>query len=354
MSTVSFFRGDSIKVIGGDLMGLNGEVLSQDDKHSVTIRVQIEGEQHQVTVLSSQVQKHIPVYAHVKVFEGRYTDETGTVVAIPEDDMAVVVTDQHHKEITVRISQLCQSTDTSSGEQDSLQGYHLYDLVATNQEVGIVVRVGANDLSFMNQHGTARKVRPQELRGKRNLRSQRTTYFDRRGATMRQGSMVAVAAGPQRKGQSGTIRRLYKSHVFLFSPTQVENSGIFVVPSRSCALVGSSNTSIQSAKGWPRYRQKWGQPQGLVGKTVRIRSGQWKGYQGTVSQTTANHVLVQLDSRPKKVRLLREKVHVVMVAAPSGSVNTRSHPDDLISGMVVGDVPPGFLHERTVSSYRYR
>lgn len=48
-----------------------------------------------------------------------------------------------------------------------------------------------------------------------------------------------------------------------------------------------------------------------MGKTVRILAGQWKGYLGTVSHTTATHVQVELHSRLKKVMVVKERVHVV-------------------------------------------
>ncbi len=49
----------------------------------------------------------------------------------------------------------------------------------------------------------------------------------------------------------------------------------------------------------------------LMGKTVRIQAGQWKGYLGTVSHTTATHVQVELHSRLKKVMVVKERVHVI-------------------------------------------
>lgn len=48
-----------------------------------------------------------------------------------------------------------------------------------------------------------------------------------------------------------------------------------------------------------------------MSKTVRIQAGQWKGYLGTVSHTTATHVQVELHSRLKKVMVVKERVHVV-------------------------------------------
>jgi len=49
---------------------------------------------------------------------------------------------------------------------------------------------------------------------------------------------------------------------------------------------------------------------GLVGKTVRIQAGQWKGYLGSVCDATATHVQVELHSRLKKVMVVRERVAV--------------------------------------------
>jgi transcription elongation factor len=49
----------------------------------------------------------------------------------------------------------------------------------------------------------------------------------------------------------------------------------------------------------------------LMGKTVRIQAGQWKGYLGSVSHTTATHVQVELHSRLKKVMVVKERVHVI-------------------------------------------
>lgn len=48
-----------------------------------------------------------------------------------------------------------------------------------------------------------------------------------------------------------------------------------------------------------------------MGKTVRIQAGQWKGYLGSVSHTTATHVQVELHSRLKKVMVVKERVHVI-------------------------------------------
>jgi len=114
-----------------------------------------------------------------------------------------------------------------------------------------------------------------------------------------------------------------RAQLFLYSQTRTENAGIFVVRSRSCVLSGSKvqgrssdagaspfATPQSQQGGQPRGRGQGRQDDGLIGKTVRIQAGNWKGYLGGVADATATHVQVELHSRQKKVMVLREKVAV--------------------------------------------
>ena len=90
--------GDTVEVMEGDLVGMRGKLLSVE---GTTVKVQSQ-DLGEVEFLSSQVRKHIPVGAHVKVTSGRYANETGTVVAVSGDVdcTAVILTDMTHKEIS--------------------------------------------------------------------------------------------------------------------------------------------------------------------------------------------------------------------------------------------------------------
>jgi transcription elongation factor len=66
------------------------------------------GNTTEVEFLISQVRKHIPVGAHVKVIDGRYANETGVVVAVEKlegetDATAVILTDMTHKEVSGKV-----------------------------------------------------------------------------------------------------------------------------------------------------------------------------------------------------------------------------------------------------------
>jgi len=328
--------GDTIEVIEGDFVGMRGKLMSLD---GTTVKVKPTdtsldlGGTGEIEFLSNQVRKYITVGAHVKVTDGRYINETGTVVAVEKlagdtDFTAVVLTDVTNKEISVRTSQLRESAEVSSG-QDKLAGYELYDLVVLSgggsaNEVGVIVRVGREDFTVINNHGIARDVRPEELRGKRNQTSNRAVALDVQGNQIRTGDQVNVVEGPH-KGKIATIKRTSRAQLFLHSQTRAEHAGIFVVRSRSCVLAGSrqQNRGPTADSGMSPFSTPQSQTRapaagggrkgqdGLVGKSVRIQAGMWKGYLGTVSDTTATHVQVELHSRLKKVMVVRERVVVV-------------------------------------------
>lgn len=104
--------GDTVEVIEGDLIGLRGKLMNMDGS---TVKVRpnnsnIElGGSGEIEFLSSQVRKYIAVGDHVKVTDGRYSNETGTVVAVEKmegetDFTAVILTDVNNKEITGKYS----------------------------------------------------------------------------------------------------------------------------------------------------------------------------------------------------------------------------------------------------------
>lgn len=157
----------------------------------------------------------------------------------------------------VRTSQLQESAEIASG-QDKLAGYELHDLVVlsgggSTNEVGVIVRVGREEFSVINNHGIAREARPEELRGKRNKASDRAVALDVQANQIRCGDSVTIVEGPH-KGKVATIKRMSRAQLFLYSQFRSEHSGIFVVRSRSCVLTGGSKAGrgAGASGGTPR------------------------------------------------------------------------------------------------------
>jgi transcription elongation factor SPT5 len=322
--------GDTVQVVGGDLDGMVGKLTKENDI-SFMVQPLVNAELDEIEFLKYQLRKYIREGAHVKVLDGRYANETGTVVAIKDTDgvsTAIVMTDITNHEIEIHTAQLRETTEIATN-QDKLEGYELYDLVTmagggSVNEVGVIVRVGREDFTIVNNHNLAREARPEELRGKLNMSSSKNSALDNRSQEIRSGDTVTVVDGPH-KGLTATIKRLNKGQLWLHSQMRKEHAGIFAIRSRSCVLTGSGNSTggrrndagvspfstpnSYAAQGAARGRAK--RDDALMGKTVRIQAGQWKGYIGTVADTTATHVQVELHTRLKKVLVAHERVSVV-------------------------------------------
>ena len=312
--------GDTVKVVEGDLIGMMGKVIFIDD---TTVKISPSSDLGigDVEFLVDQVRKHLEVGKHVRVVDGRYVDETGVIVAVEVfegEATAILLTDLTAKEISVRVSQLQESADVSTG-QEKLHGYELYDLVALSgggsvNEVGVIVRVGKEEFSVMTNQGP-RDVRPEELRGKRNSSSMRAVALDVGGVQIRVGDSVNVIDG-QHKNKSATIKHIHKAQLFLHSQQKVDNGGIFIARARTCSLLagtragGNKAQAATSVKFGGRRRPTAGDDS-MMTKTVRVQQGQWKGYVGIVVNATDTHVMVELHSRLKKVNVLRNKVIIV-------------------------------------------
>jgi transcription elongation factor SPT5 len=137
-----------------------------------------------------------------------------------------------------------------------LAGYELHDLVVlsgggSTNEVGVIVRVGREEFTVINNHGIVREARPEELRGKRNKPSDHAVALDVQANQIRCGDSVTIVEGPH-KGKTATIKRMSRAQLFLYTQFRSENSGIFVVRSRSCVLTGGMKGARGGAAGTPR------------------------------------------------------------------------------------------------------
>lgn len=134
---VALTKGDTVRVIEGDLINLMGVVLSTNTAND-TVRVMPLHEEIKDTILDfqlKQLMKYVKVGDHIKVISGRYSGETGTVVAVDDSEgapVAIVLVDSMAKEIQVRVRDLQESAEVSHG-LDSYKGKELYDLVAVSR-----------------------------------------------------------------------------------------------------------------------------------------------------------------------------------------------------------------------------
>lgn len=344
----SLAKGDTVRVVEGELQHLTGKVISVDTA-SDTVRISSLHEDilgQELTFNASELMKYFKVGDHVKVTGGRYAGETGTVVHVDEggdDWVAIIFTDSGAKEIQVFVRDLKESAEVSVG-LDSLGGFKLYDLVMLSQaQHAIIVHIGTGDLRVMTQTGTSKSVRLAEIRKKCNLASERSSALDNSHNTIQSNDVVKVVNGAN-KGREGTIKHMFRSILFLHSRMITENSGVFVDRARNVTLSGSkvrAPISGLGARGGGRAGRGGrggGGPRGrrgeeeLVGKSVKIKGkGRFKGYIGIIVNVHDDTVRVELHGKNKSINFSREKVEVI------GNVNGRM--DGVSTGLQAAATP---------------
>eukprot|EP00743_Colponemidia_sp_Colp-15_P002010 GILK01002184.1.p1 GENE.GILK01002184.1~~GILK01002184.1.p1 ORF type:complete len:703 (+),score=101.51 GILK01002184.1:3-2111(+) len=341
--TVSYVKGDTIKVIDGDLKNLTGAVLSVTGD-MITILPAHEDLKDPLVFPANQLTKWFKVGDHVKVTAGRYTNETGLIVRVEPsgaNSVAVLFTDVSNKEVKVFTRDLSLSTEISTG-QHSLGNYELGDLIQLNpQTVGMVVKVDRESFGVLTQQGVVQLVPLQDMGPKRN--NKMAVALDSQNNTLAVEDMVRVTDGPH-KGKQGTIKHLHRAFVFIHSPQFMsETGGHLVVRARHCLLMGAKkeNTPFMANRpmgmgmggrggsadgGRGGFRQPMGRGRGqrkddLVGSTVTVTKGPWKGYLGIVIDTTDKAARIELHSKHKVINIDRSSLVIVSgkagVSAPS-------------------------------------
>ncbi|KAJ2968717.1 hypothetical protein NUW58_g10160 [Xylaria curta] len=236
-----------------------------------------------IDVPTKGLRKRFQLGDHVKVIGGsRYRDELGMVVKISEDRVTLL-TDQTNTEITVFSKDLREASDIAG--QGSLGQYSLLDL-----------------------NGDTRQVMPSQIANKLPKRKL-AVAADRTGSEIRPDDVVKEYGG---MGRQGKIIHIHRSYVFCHTHQTTENAGIFVSRVNSVSTISAKGGRINAASSGPDLdsmnpakklnptgrndmpppRQVFGRDK-LVGQTVTIRKGGWKGLLGRVKDTTDTHARCQ-------------------------------------------------------------
>lgn len=153
--------------------------------------------------------------------------------------------------------------------------------------------------------------------------------LDKRQNHVSVGEMVNIVEGPF-TGHSGTVKHIYRTYLFLHNNRITTNSGIFVARARQVFLSGSKARSdmIQNSTV-PRMDARAGRPgppgrqreSELIGQTVKVKKGRWKGYIGIVVDESEQKVKVEIHSQAKTVDV--DRLHIAIAGTRGGGVVDR-------------------------------
>lgn len=174
-------------------------------------------------------------------------------------------------------------------------------------------------MRVLDQNGSIRQILPSQVSNKIDDRRQ-AVATDRNGSEIRQGDIVKEVGGESKQGE---IVHNHRAFVFLHNITQTENAGIFVARASNVVTVAAkggrataadvkTTTAMNTKPGMMTQMappQKAGRDR-LIGKTVSVRSGAFKGVLGIVKLTTDLTARVEMHSKSKLITVNKDDLVV--------------------------------------------
>uniref|UniRef100_A0A5F8G394 Transcription elongation factor SPT5 n=1 Tax=Monodelphis domestica TaxID=13616 RepID=A0A5F8G394_MONDO len=326
----NFQPGDNVEVCEGELINLQGKILSVDG-NKITIMPKHEDLKDMLEFPAQELRKYFKMGDHVKVIAGRFEGDTGLIVRV-EENFVILFSDltMHELKVLPRDLQLC--SETASGVD--VGGQHEWgELVQLDpQTVGVIVRLERETFQVLNMYGKVVTVRHQAVTRRKDNRFAVALDSEQNNIHVR--DIVKVIDGPH-SGREGEIRHLFRGFAFLHCKKLVENGGMFVCKTRHLVLAGGSKprdvtnftvggfAPMSPRISSPMHPSAGGQRGGfgnndLIGQTVRISQGPYKGYIGVVKDATESTARVELHSTCQTISVDRQRLTTVGSRRPGG------------------------------------
>ncbi|CAI0625448.1 unnamed protein product [Linum tenue] len=340
-----FLKGDAVIIVKGDLKNLKGWV-EKVEEDSVHIRPEEKGLPKTLTVHEKELCKYFEPGNHVKVVSGTQAGATGMVVKV-EQHVLIILSDTTKEHMRVFADDVVESSEVTTGVT-KIGDYELHDLVLLdNMSFGVIIRVESEAFQVLKGVPERSEVSLVRLREIKSKIERKSNVQDRYGSTISVKDVVKVLDGSC-KGKQGPVEHIYRGILFIHDRHHLEHAGFICVKSQACGLVGGSRSNgdrngnaysrFGNLKNTPRIppsprRFERGGPcfefggrgrggrgghDALIGTTIKIRQGPFKGYRGRVKDIKGQSVRVELESQMKVVTVDRSCIsdNVVVVSTP--------------------------------------
>ncbi|KAF2501040.1 transcription elongation factor Spt5 [Lophium mytilinum] len=312
----SFVPGDNVEIFEGEQKGVNGTTVSVTGD-IVTLKVtsgELKGQSIEAPVKT--LRKLFREGDHVKVIGGsKYIDEVGLVTKI-RDDKVTLLSDSTQQEITVFSKDLKRAADSAQLGNDS--DFQLSDLVQLDAAtVGYVIKVDREIVRVLDQNGSVRNLLNSQISSVIPY-NRNAVATDKDGSEIRQEDMVKEIGGEDRVGKVVLIHRGY---LYINNPTVSENNSIFVVKSGNVTTMAAKSgrtqaagpdlskmnpTMMQGANGAAMAPPRTIGRDKMIGKTVTVRKGNYKGLLGIVRDSNGSEARIELHTKNKVISLPKD------------------------------------------------
>ncbi|OVA13256.1 Transcription elongation factor Spt5 [Macleaya cordata] len=329
-----FMKGDAVIVVKGDLKNLMGwvEKVEEDNVH---IRPKMKDLPKTLAVNEKELCKYFKPGDHVKVVSGAQEGATGMVVKV-EGHVLILVSDTTKEDIRVFADHVVESSEVTSGVT-KIGDYELHDLVLLdNMSFGVIIRVESEAFQVLKGVPDRPEVALMKLREIKSKIERRSNAQDRSKNTVSVKDVVRILEGPC-KGKQGPVEHIYRGILFINDRHHLEHAGYICAKAQSCIVIGGSrngdrngdalSSRFATLRAAPRIppsprRMPRGRPpidsggrnrggrghDSLVGSTIKIRLGPFKGYRGRVVDVNGQSVRIELESQMKVVTVNRNQI----------------------------------------------
>merc|ERR1712137_196067 len=226
-------RGDNVIVLHGSLANVEARVEEVQEDFVIATPA-IEGFKDQISVEINNIRKLFQKGDRVQVISGTHKGETGLIVNI-EEEVVTIYSHETRKTMQVLVADVQQCT-AKRNIRVALKSYRLHDLVTVgHNSVGMITKVHTDGFTILETTGESKRVPLSDMGMKRNSH----VSFDKGHNQITARDEVIVVEGNY-KGQEGTVKYVYRHHLFIESLGFPNNGGFFVV--RSNMTVASGKT----------------------------------------------------------------------------------------------------------------
>ncbi|XP_021760950.1 putative transcription elongation factor SPT5 homolog 1 [Chenopodium quinoa] len=325
-----FMKGDAVIIVKGDLKNLKGWVEKVEDGN-VHIRPNEKGLPKTLAINEKDLCKYFEPGNHVKVISGSHEGATGMVVKV-DGHVLIIISDTTKEHLRVFADHVVESSEVTTGVT-KIGDYELHDLVLLdNTSFGVIIRVESEAFQVLKGVPDRPEVVLVRLREIRSKIDKKLFAQDRSKNPVAVKDVVRVLEGPC-KGKQGPVEHIFRGVLFIYDRHHLEHAGFICAKSQSCLVVGGSRGNRDNKIGDPlsilRTPQRMPQSPGrlpprgpqsdfggrnrgggrghdsLIGTTIKIRLGPYKGYRGRVKDIKGTTVRVELESQMKEVTVER-------------------------------------------------
>ncbi|KAA8546512.1 hypothetical protein F0562_002749 [Nyssa sinensis] len=344
-----FMKGDRVIFVKGDLKNLKGWV-EKVEEDTVHIRPNAEGLLSTLAVNEKELCKFFEPGNHVKVVSGATEGTTGMIITV-EGHRVVILSDTSKEHVRVFSDNVVESSEVTTGVT-RIGNYELHDLVLLdNMTFGVIIHVESEAFQVLKGVPERSEVVLVRLREIKYKLEKKTYAQDWSKNTVSVKDIVRILEGPC-KGKQGPVEHIFRGILFICDRHHLEHAGFICAKSQFCVVVGGSRangdrngdalpsrfTHLRTpthvpqspgrlSRGGPpidsggRHRGGRGHDS-LVGTTIKVRQGPFKGYRGRVVEVKGPSVRIELESQMKVVTVDRNYISDnVVISTPYRSDN---------------------------------